>query len=1417
MRKTLFIIMLTLSFIGGLFAQVNIQAGLTVTENLDGIGTSATATLPAGWKADKNTTVRTVGNYSAAVTATEKRAGNNMSTSASHGIYNYGAGPEATAEDRAVGFLSSSSGTKSGNVYVQLTNNGSSAINSFTISYNVEKYRMGTNSAGFSIQMYYSADGTTWTSAGSSFLTSFPADATTIGYDSAPGDTVPVNNAILSYSLPAGSSLYLAWNYSVTSGTTVTSAQALGIDDVSITATGTASPTIVVNGTLTPFSTYTGTPSAHQTYTLSCQNLTGNITVTAPTGFALSTDGTTYTSNLSLPATFSGTVYVRLTGATAGTFSGNIAHSSSGATTVNLAVEGTVTNPSPMIEITASLTDFSTLLGTPSPEQQYTVTGLFLTAGISVTAPAGFALSTDNTTYSNTLNLASSFSGTVYVRLTGATAGTFSGNIVHSSTGAETQNLAVNGAVTDPSIQTTFLEEEFNYPAGDLLSAHGWVAHSGAGSHPIIVADEGLVYPGYYAYQGLAAQTVFSGSAEDVNKTFANQTSGTFYVSFLFNASEAKTSTDYFFHFGPNPISTDFKGRVFVQKDASNNLRFGISKANGISETAATPYNYALNTTYLIVMKYVIVSGTTNDEVYMWVNPVIGQTEPAPQLTASDLTGADIAGIGAVAIRQANNTPIAKIDGIRVTNNWAKLWEGTPMETPVIHTSTTELDPLESIVNLPSDEIRDYTLWGTNILGGITVTAPNGFQVSTSQTEGWASSITVPADFNASIYVRMLASANGEYEGNIVHTSAGAVPVNVRVTGEAISTPVTWNITANLTPFSAQAGTPSAVQSYTLSAPGAVDPIQITTTYPFELSSNGTSDWTTSLSLSYNYIGNVYVRMNASEAGTFNSIICHNTTYANEYQLSVSGTATPQPGMASDLFFSEYIEGSSNNKAIEIFNGTGGPIDLSNYKVCLFANGSLTPTNTLNLTGTLNHLDVYVIANSSANATILGQADITSNVTFYNGDDALLLYKKVGMDSTRIDVIGTIGTDPGTAWNVAGVTNATLDHTIIRKPTVTQGNVDWATSAGTTTEDSQWVVYAIDYIADLGMHTFGNMVVTPVFDPAAGSYVNPLNVTISTTTPGAVIHYTTDGSEPTESSDIYSTPIPVSSDTTIKAKAYATGFSPSAIATAFYDFPENVSTIAQLRAGNVGSSYRLTGEAVLTFQQANRHQKYIQDATAAIVIDDPSGIITTTYNLYDGITGIAGTLSVYAGLLQFVPLADPGAATSHNNTIVPVTRTLATITSDDQAKLLKIYSVTLIPNETGLFLAAAENIAATDASGTGVMRTFPNTDYAGTAIPTDPVDIICLGGQFNETMQFSPRFLADITPAAGILEAPIVNISQVDGTINLSWSAVNGATNYRVESADDPYGTWSTITTTTNLFYSGTATDKKFYRVIAIN
>jgi hypothetical protein len=229
---------------------INIGAGVTVTENFDGIGGVAAATLPADWKVDTNNTVRNVGNYSAAVAATAKSAGNNMSATAANGIYNYGAGEVASATDRAVGFISSGSASKTGNLYVKLDNNGASDINSFTISYNVEKYRHGQNPTAYQFQLYYSTDGSTWTSAGTDFLTTFAADGDNNGYAAAPGLTNAVSAKVLTVAVSAGSSLYLCWSYSVATGTTTSNAQGLGVDDVSITANGSmpAEPTTQSSG-----------------------------------------------------------------------------------------------------------------------------------------------------------------------------------------------------------------------------------------------------------------------------------------------------------------------------------------------------------------------------------------------------------------------------------------------------------------------------------------------------------------------------------------------------------------------------------------------------------------------------------------------------------------------------------------------------------------------------------------------------------------------------------------------------------------------------------------------------------------------------------------------------------------------------------------------------------------------------------------------------------------------------------------------------------------------------------------------------------------------------------------------------------------------------------------------------------------
>src|SRR5262249_35312882 len=201
-------------------------------KNFEGFETTATPFLRVFFLVDKPpTAVRTVGTYAAAGTNTSLVGGANLSTSASNGIYNFGSGTTTTGPDRAIGFLSSGTATFSGNLYAQLVNNTGNSLTGLQISYDVEKYRNGSNPAGFRFQMFFSTDGTSWTSAGSDFLTSFPADANNNGFATAPGATVSVTNKTLTAAIPNGSNFFLAWNYSVSSGATTTNAQALAIDN----------------------------------------------------------------------------------------------------------------------------------------------------------------------------------------------------------------------------------------------------------------------------------------------------------------------------------------------------------------------------------------------------------------------------------------------------------------------------------------------------------------------------------------------------------------------------------------------------------------------------------------------------------------------------------------------------------------------------------------------------------------------------------------------------------------------------------------------------------------------------------------------------------------------------------------------------------------------------------------------------------------------------------------------------------------------------------------------------------------------------------------------------------------------------------------------------------------------------------
>ena len=163
---------------------------------------------------------------------------------------------------------------------------------------------------------------------------------------------------------------------------------------------------------------------------------------------------------------------------------------------------------------------------------------------------------------------------------------------------------------------------------------------------------------------------------------------------------------------------------------------------------------------------------------------------------------------------------------------------------------------------------------------------------------------------------------------------------------------------------------------------------------------------------------------------------------------------------ASDLIISEYIEGSSFNKAIEIYNGTGQAIDLSNYTLELYANGATSTTAKLVLESSLADGATYVIHHNQANDEIKSKGNLAnSSVINFNGDDALVLRKS----NQVIDSIGQVGTR---------VENL-KDVTLVRKSSITTGDkiIDDAFDPAV-----EWITFPINDASNLGTHKMDGVI-----------------------------------------------------------------------------------------------------------------------------------------------------------------------------------------------------------------------------------------------------------------------------------------------------------------------------------------------------
>ena len=231
MKKIYFLVILSL-FAFSSWSQIIITTNATAySENFDGIGNTATASLPVGFKFGTD--------WATGTTATSLAAGTSgtgsLTGSSSGGFYNYANGVTATSTDRAVGFLTSGSFSSPRTIILKITNNTGSVINDLTISFDYEKYRSGTRAFDWT---FFHGNTSTAATAAVAGNQSYAVDAANVVVN--PPTTITKAINLNGLSIASASDYYLRWTYTGLAGST--NSQGLALDNFSISANTNPSP-----------------------------------------------------------------------------------------------------------------------------------------------------------------------------------------------------------------------------------------------------------------------------------------------------------------------------------------------------------------------------------------------------------------------------------------------------------------------------------------------------------------------------------------------------------------------------------------------------------------------------------------------------------------------------------------------------------------------------------------------------------------------------------------------------------------------------------------------------------------------------------------------------------------------------------------------------------------------------------------------------------------------------------------------------------------------------------------------------------------------------------------------------------------------------------------------------------------------
>jgi len=226
------------------------------------------------------------------------------------------------------------------------------------------------------------------------------------------------------------------------------------------------------------------------------------------------------------------------------------------------------------------------------------------------------------------------------------------------------------------------LIENFNYPVGDSLTAHGWSLIGSNYINNCNVSNSGLIFTNYAGSNtgiSLGAQINNLSNAEEVGLGFNSQTSGKVYFSFLVNISYAPnpstpSGANAFIGLNNSVSSTTYPVRVVAKNPSGSLLNFGVVRGANATNAVMGTTNFSINTTYLIVLKYSFISGTANDSLKLFVfnSPSLPSSEPSIPEVATNTGGTDASEIAAIFLRQDNTGSSCIVDGIRVATEWSQ-------------------------------------------------------------------------------------------------------------------------------------------------------------------------------------------------------------------------------------------------------------------------------------------------------------------------------------------------------------------------------------------------------------------------------------------------------------------------------------------------------------------------------------------------------------------------------------------------------------------------------------------------------------------------------------------------------------------------------------------------------------------------